>query len=114
MSDSCLFCAIAAGTIPAVIVRRSDRVVVFRDVAPQAPVHILAIPVEHHRNLEVLSAADPTLVSELVAESTAAAAAEGLADGYRVVFNTGQNGGQTVDHVHAHVLGGRRLNWPPG
>jgi histidine triad (HIT) family protein len=95
-------------------VRRSDRVVVFRDVAPQAPVHVLEIPVEHHANLAKLSAADPALVSALIEEATAAAVDEGISDGYRVVFNTGWQGGQTVDHVHAHVLGGRQFNWPPG
>jgi len=110
----CLFCSIASGDIPAEVIRRNDRVVVFRDVNPQAPDHFLAIPVEHFDNVADLSRQAPLLVGELLATATSVAQAEGLEDGYRVVFNSGANGGQTVGHVHAHVLGGRQLAWPPG
>jgi histidine triad (HIT) family protein len=111
---TCLFCAIAAGDIPAKVVARDERVVVFADVSPQAPTHLLAIPVSHYDNLADLVSADPQLTADLVAAATAAAQDAGLADGYRVVFNTGRDGGQSVGHVHAHVLGGRQLTWPPG
>jgi histidine triad (HIT) family protein len=110
----CLFCSISAGDIPADIVRETDRVVVFRDINPQAPAHMLAIPREHYANAAELAAADLNLAGELLALLTQAAAAEGLEDGHRIVFNSGSNGGQTVGHVHAHLLGGRQLSWPPG
>lgn len=114
MTNSCLFCSIAAGDIPAAIVRRTARVVVFRDLTPQAPVHLLAIPVGHYQNIAQLAAADRDLAGELLAQATAAAQDEGIGDGNRIVLNTGKDGGQSVDHVHAHVLGGRQLLWPPG
>jgi histidine triad (HIT) family protein len=111
----CLFCGIVAGEIPATVVYETDRVLAFRDVAPQAPTHVLVIPREHHADIGALTAADPGLATELLTAATAVAAAEGVADGgYRVVFNTGSDGGQTVWHVHAHVLGGRHMTWPPG
>jgi len=113
MSD-CLFCAIAAGDIPATIVKRTDSVVVFADINAQAPVHVLAIPVAHYDTIADLVQADPRLTAELLAVATQAADELGLDEGYRVVFNTGKNGGQTVGHVHAHVLGGRHMGWPPG
>ncbi len=114
MTD-CLFCAIATGDIPAAIVSETDRVVVFRDVSPQAPTHVLAIPRSHIRNVGELAQTDPSLAAEVLAAATQAAIDLGLADdGYRVVFNTGNEGGQSVDHVHAHVLGGRQMTWPPG
>jgi len=115
MADNCLFCGIVAGEVPATVVRDGERTLAFRDVNPQAPVHVLVIPKDHHADLGALAAADPTLLAEVLAEAAAVAAAEGLAGaGYRVVFNTGANGGQTVAHLHAHVLGGRALRWPPG
>jgi histidine triad (HIT) family protein len=87
----------------------------FRDINPQAPVHVLVIPRVHHANLAELGAAGDGLLAELVAHAREVAEAEGIAGGgYRVVFNTGADGGQTVDHVHAHVLGGRAMSWPPG
>lgn len=114
MAD-CLFCAIAAGDIPATIVSARSRTVAFRDINPQAPVHVLVIPRAHHANLAELAAADAGLLAELAAHAREVAVAEGIADdGYRVVFNTGAQAGQTVDHVHAHVLGGRPMSWPPG
>ena len=113
MSD-CLFCRIVAGEIPATIVHETDRVLAFRDIAPQAPVHVVVIPKEHWADVAVLAANDRDLAGELLDEVTQVAADEGLGDGFRIVFNTGPDGGQTVEHVHAHLLGGRGLGWPPG
>lgn len=110
----CLFCGIASGGIPATVVRESPRTLAFRDINPQAPIHILVIPREHHRDLAAV-AADAGLLAEMATEAHEVAVAEGVADsGYRVVFNTGDHAGQTVHHVHAHVLGGRAMSWPPG
>ena len=111
---NCLFCAIASGDIPATIISEDDRIVVFADVNPQAPTHLLAIPREHHTDFASLVAADPQLATDVVAAATKAARDAGLTNGYRIVFNTGRDGGQSVAHVHAHVLGGRQLTWPPG
>ena len=111
---NCLFCAIAAGDIPATILAETERVVVFADVNPQAPTHVLAIPRDHHADFAELMEADPQLAVEVMAAATEAARTAGLDDGYRIVFNTGPAAGQTVLHVHAHVLGGRQLTWPPG
>ncbi len=108
----CIFCRIASGDIPADIVKRSDGAVAFRDLNPQAPVHILAIPVQH-----VASArdADPDMLGHLVAFATGVASDEGLdQNGYRLVLNTGPHAGQSVFHLHLHLLGGREMKWPPG
>jgi len=113
MSD-CLFCRIVDGEIPATIVRETDRVLAFRDISPQAPVHVVVIPKEHWADIAMLAANDRDLAGELLDEVTQVAADEGLGDGFRIVFNTGPDGGQTVFHVHAHLLGGRGLGWPPG
>lgn len=111
----CLFCKIVAGEVPAKVVRETERTLAFRDINPQAPTHVLVIPKEHHPNVAALAAADPSLLAEVLVAAREVATAEGVADsGYRVVFNTGPQAGQTVHHVHAHVLGGRGLNWPPG
>jgi histidine triad (HIT) family protein len=111
----CLFCGIAAGEVPATIVSATTQTVAFRDINPQAPVHVLVITRAHHRNLAELAAASDGLLADLVAHAREVAVDEGIADaGYRVVFNTGPQSGQTVDHVHAHVLGGRPMSWPPG
>jgi histidine triad (HIT) family protein len=111
----CLFCGIAVGDIPATIVSANSRTVAFRDINPQAPVHVLVVPRTHHTNLAELAAAEAGLLADLVAHASEVAVAEGIADsGYRVVFNTGPQAGQTVNHVHAHVLGGRAMSWPPG
>lgn len=110
---SCVFCSIAAGEIPATVVHETDRVVAFRDLRPVAPVHVLVIPRQHYRNVVELSA-DAAATSELLAAVSAVAAAEGVQEGFRLVFNTGPDAGQEVEHVHAHVIGGRRLEWPPG
>jgi histidine triad (HIT) family protein len=111
----CLFCGIATGQIPATIVSATHSTVAFRDINPQAPVHVLVIPRAHYPNLAELAAVGEGLLADLVAHARDVAVAEGIADtGYRIVFNTGQEAGQTVEHVHAHVLGGRPMSWPPG
>lgn len=112
-ASDCLFCKIAAGTIPAQITRRADGMLAFRDVNPQAPKHLLVIPTTHLTSLN--EAADPALLGRLLTFARDVATAEGLADrGYRIVLNTNKDGGQTVFHLHLHVLGGRALQWPPG
>ncbi|NYI06674.1 histidine triad nucleotide-binding protein [Allostreptomyces psammosilenae] len=111
----CLFCKIVDGEVPATVVRETDHTVAFRDINPQAPTHVLVVPRAHWRNAGELAAGDPVVAAALLADVAAVAEAEGLVDsGYRTVFNTGSGAGQTVFHVHAHVLGGRGLNWPPG
>ena len=113
--QDCLFCKIVAGEVPATVVRDAARTLAFRDINPQAPTHVLVIPKAHHPNLNALAVADPALLAEVAAEAHQVAVDEGIAEaGYRTVFNTGSGAGQTVFHVHAHVLGGRGLNWPPG
>ena len=111
----CLFCAIVAGEIPATTVLETDRILAFRDINPQAPTHILVIPKVHYPDVATLAAADSSLLGEVIDAAQQVAAAEGVAGtGYRIVFNTGVQAGQTVPHVHGHVLGGRSLAWPPG
>lgn len=112
--SNCLFCAIAAGDVPADKVIETEELVVFRDIDPQAPSHVLAIPKTHYANVGELAAANPNLAGQLLNQLALVGASEGLVEGFRVVFNTGPAGGQTVDHVHAHLLGGRQLTWPPG
>jgi histidine triad (HIT) family protein len=109
-----------AGEIPADVVHDTDRVLAFRDINPQAPTHVLVIPKDHHRNIGALAAADRDLLGEVISAAHAVAVQEGLVTdggsepGYRVVTNTGPQAGQSVDHLHLHVLGGRGLTWPPG
>ena len=110
----CLFCSIVAGDIPADVVLSTDQVLAFRDIDPKAPTHVLVIPRDHHANVGELAQRDPELAGALLDAARQVAEAEGIADGYRLVFNTGADAGQTVFHVHAHVLGGRDLGWPPG
>ena len=113
--SDCLFCAIANGQVPATRVLESDRALAFRDINPQAPLHVLVIPKQHHQDVAALAKADDGLLDDVITLAHEVARAEGVADtGYRVVFNTGADAGQTVQHVHAHVLGGRSLAWPPG
>ena len=113
MTERCIFCRIANGEIPATLVAQNDHAVAFRDLAPQAPVHVLVIPRRH-----VASMADADDAAELggvLALAAEVARLEGVAgSGYRTVLNTGADGGQSVFHLHAHVLGGRKLDWPPG
>lgn len=111
----CLFCKIAAGDIPATIVRETDTTVAFRDINPQAPTHVLVIPKVHYPDVATLASADPQAVVDVLREAGEVAAEEKtVGSGYRIVFNTGAGAGQTVFHAHAHVLGGRGLEWPPG
>ena len=112
MAD-CLFCMIAQGEIPADLVNQDDEFIAFRDINPQAPTHILAIPREHVTSLN--DASDPSLIGNLVLFAKKIAADEGIDEsGYRLVMNTNADGGQTVFHLHAHILGGRAMQWPPG
>jgi histidine triad (HIT) family protein len=111
----CLFCGIVAGDIPATLVLESERTIAFQDINPQSPVHVLVIPKDHHQDLASLAEAGDGLLDEVAAQAAAVAGELGLAEsGYRVVFNTGPDAGQTVYHAHAHVLGGRAMAWPPG
>jgi histidine triad (HIT) family protein len=111
----CLFCSLVAGDIPATVVRDDELTLAFRDVNPQAPTHVLVITKAHHADVGALTAADPEALTALHRAAAAVAAAEGVADsGWRLVFNTGPDAGQSVPHVHGHVLAGRYLEWPPG
>lgn len=112
----CVFCRIVAGEIPAAVVRETDVGMVIRDVNPQAPVHLLVMPKSHVKDLDdAVEMDEGLLVAQLMRLASEAARAEGLnRDGYRVVANTGRHGGQTVAHLHLHVLGGRPMTWPPG
>ncbi len=116
MSDpTCIFCRIAAGEIPAKIVRQDDDTVAFRDLNPQAPMHVLIIPRRHVPSVNVLEGGDAELMGRLFLAAKEIARDEGVAaSGYRMVINAGPNAGQSVDHIHLHVLGGRGLAWPPG
>lgn len=112
---SCLFCRIIAGEIPATRVYEDDRLVAFNDINPQAPMHVLIVPRRHIASLNDLEATDDGLVGEMVRRGAALAAERGFAEGgFRTVFNCNADAGQTVFHLHLHVLGGRRLGWPPG
>lgn len=115
VEENCLFCRIVAGTIPADIVHDSDAVLAFRDISPQAPVHVLVIPKAHVSSLAATTDEHQAVLGEILRVCRNVARSEGIADeGFRIVANTGENGGQTVDHLHVHVLGGRAMSWPPG
>ena len=112
---SCLFCKIVAGEIPASKVYEDDRIVAFNDIIPQAPMHVLVVPREHVSTVNDLDPAHDALVGEMVRRAAAIAAERGYAErGYRTVFNCNAEAGQTVFHLHLHVLGGRKFAWPPG
>jgi histidine triad (HIT) family protein len=114
MAD-CIFCKIAAGEVPANKVHEDDRLVAFRDISPQAPTHLVLIPRKHVASLNELSEADDSIVGHLVRVAGDLARRERIAErGYRLVANCGPEAGQSVDHVHFHLLGGRSLRWPPG
>ena len=114
MSD-CLFCRIVAGEIPAKIVHRDDTLVAFRDINPQAPLHVLIIPTKHIATVNDIAAEDDALVGSMFRRAAAIAAEHGYAErGYRTVLNTNRDAGQTVFHIHLHLLAGRGLAWPPG
>ncbi|MCA9740902.1 MAG: histidine triad nucleotide-binding protein [Deferribacteres bacterium] len=113
--ENCIFCKIASGEIKGDIVFQNESVVAFRDLSPQAPVHILVIPRKHIATLNELAPADDNLVSKMVRTATELADKEGLAEkGYRLVLNCNEQGGQSVFHIHLHLLGGRHMGWPPG
>ncbi|NLX09779.1 MAG: histidine triad nucleotide-binding protein [Chloroflexi bacterium] len=115
MPDNCVFCRIVAGELPAKIIYQDDQVVAFRDTNPQAPVHILVIPREHIAGPLDFTDGLAGLAGQLIVAAGHVARQEGIAgDGYRLVLNQGRQGGQSVFHVHLHVLGGRRMTWPPG
>jgi histidine triad (HIT) family protein len=116
MSESrCLFCRIIAGEIPAELVHHDDQCVVIRDVNPQAPTHLLVIPREHLESLDDASRPDEVMLGHLLRMAARLANEQGLSEsGYRTVINTGAGAGQSVFHLHVHVLGGRPMNWPPG
>ena len=113
---TCIFCRIASGEIPAAIVARNEHALAFRDLNPQAPTHVLVIPIRHVASAAALAEGDSaTVLGEVAALATQVARDLDLADsGYRLVINTGRDGGQSVDHLHMHVLGGRQMHWPPG
>ena len=114
MAD-CLFCKIIKREIPASIVYEDDRVLAFNDINPQAPAHVLVIPKRHIESLNELAPGDDAIVGELVRRAAAIAKERGIsAGGFRTVFNTNRDAGQTVLHVHLHLLGGRPMHWPPG
>ncbi len=115
MAD-CLFCKIVAGEIPATIVKRSADALAFRDIDAKAPVHLLVIPTRHVAAVRDAKGDDgERLLGGLLAFAATVASEEGLdGEGYRIVTNTGRNAGQSVDHLHLHVLGGRKMTWPPG
>ncbi|MFF5989204.1 histidine triad nucleotide-binding protein [Prauserella flavalba] len=115
MSTECLFCRIVEGTLPATVVHETETVLAFRDIDPKAPTHVLVIPKEHHADAAALASADPALAGEVLAVAGEVAKLDAVdASGYRLVFNTGADGQQTVFHAHCHVLGGRGMTWPPG
>ena len=112
-ASDCLFCKIVGGEVPADVVLETDRAVAFRDVNPQAPTHVLVVPRAHHPHAAALAAAEPDTAAHLLEVAAQIAEQEGVPD-HRLVFNTGAGVGQTVFHVHLHVLGGRAMTWPPG
>jgi histidine triad (HIT) family protein len=114
MSADCLFCKIVAGTIPAKRVYEDDQCLCFADINPQAPTHLLIIPKEHIASTAHAEQAHGPLLGHMVAKAAEMARGAGLDRGYRIVINTGSDGGQTVDHLHLHLLGGRPMTWPPG
>jgi histidine triad (HIT) family protein len=113
-NPDCLFCKIASGTIPITRLYEDEQILAFPDINPQAPVHILIIPKQHFASLAKTNADDSPLLGHLLASTAKIAEQQNLANGYRIVINTGPDGGQTVDHLHLHLLGGRHMGWPPG
>ena len=109
MSTDCVFCGIVAGTIPSTKVHETERTLAFRDLNPWAPTHVLVVPKDHYADVAELGRTDPAYLGEVLAAAAAVAEQEGLTGGYRLIANTGPDAGQTVFHVHVHVLGGRNL-----
>jgi histidine triad (HIT) family protein len=114
MAADCLFCRIVAHEIPSEVVHEDDAVVAFRDINPKAPTHVLVIPRQHIASAADLTVGDAELLGRLFAVVADLADREGLSRGWRVVTNVGDDGGQSVGHLHLHLLGGRRMSWPPG
>ena len=115
--SECVFCGIVAGDVPADVVHATERTVAFRDIAPQAPVHVLVVPRRHIDHAGKVGAADAADVAEMLEAAREVAAHEGIAEphrGYRLVFNVGKDAQNSVGHLHLHVLGGRPMTWPPG
>ena len=114
-SEDCLFCKILAGNIPADIIYESETAIAFRDINPKAPTHVVIIPRQHIATINDIEEDDQAIIGSLYLAAREIAAAEGLADdGYRTVMNCNEAAGQTVFHIHLHLLGGRALGWPPG
>jgi histidine triad (HIT) family protein len=115
MTTDCLFCRIVTGEIPAAKIHEDELVVAFRDVAPRAPTHVLVVPVEHLASPAALTEAHGPMLGRLFSVAATIARQEGVAEsGFRLVANSGPDAGQSVDHLHVHLLGGRSLSWPPG
>ncbi len=112
--EDCIFCMLANGQIPTDMVYEDELCACFRDADPQAPVHMLLVPKKHIASLDALTADDAALISHMMLKIKDIAASEGLENGYRCVINTGDDGGQTVHHLHIHILGKRAMAWPPG
>jgi histidine triad (HIT) family protein len=110
----CLFCKFVSGEITADVVYETETTLAFRDINPQAPTHVLVVPRTHQPDAAALAANEPGVMVDLVRAAAAVAEQDGLSEGYRLVFNTGPQAGQTVFHVHCHLLGGRPMTWPPG
>ena len=110
----CLFCKIVSGAIPVKRLYEDDHVLAFPDINPQTPVHILLIPKQHLASLDHATPQDAAMLGQLISAAGEVARAQNLGNGYRLVINTGPDGGQTVDHLHVHLLGGRHMTWPPG
>jgi histidine triad (HIT) family protein len=112
---SCLFCQIAEGKIPAKVVVQDDQVIAFHDIDPKAPTHVLVVPKRHITSITELAGGDDALIGRLVRTARDIARDQGLADrGFRLVFNAGDDAGYSVHHIHLHLVGGRKLSWPPG
>jgi histidine triad (HIT) family protein len=114
MSSDCLFCKIVAGSIPAKRVFEDELCLCFADLNPQAPTHLLIVPRQHIASLAEAEPVQSSLLGHLLTKAAEIACSSWLDRGYRVVINTGLDGGQTVDHLHLHLLGGRHMTWPPG
>jgi histidine triad (HIT) family protein len=111
---SCLFCKIVEGAIPSTPVYQDEHCYAFADINPQAPTHILIVPRKHFASLDAVGAEDKPLLGHLQLVAAEIARQKGLGNGYRITLNTGGDGGQTIDHLHLHLLGGRAMAWPPG
>jgi len=115
MNQNCIFCKIAAGKQEAVLLYQDEDVTVFKDINPQAPLHVLIIPNKHISSINEATPEDQVLLGKLLLTGSRVAQEQGLADkGYRLVVNSGRQGGQTIFHIHVHLLAGRYMTWPPG